>query len=119
MSYRAGEQLIFRATLWHCDLHHPAQLWISPKEDQLYLTVESASGLIIATDVPTSSMIATTEDAPMKGETVLLRVVDGTWEGWKWMRFDEFLRQVNIGTWKAEQALVGMVLPPARDEPVH
>jgi len=55
----------------------------------------------------------------MKGETVLLRVVDGTWEGWKWMRFDEFLRQVNIETWKTEQALVGMVLPAARHEPAH
>ena len=52
----------------------------------------------------------------MKGETVLLRVVDGAWEGWKWMKFDEFLRQVSIETWNQRHALVGMVLPPARSQ---
>lgn len=50
----------------------------------------------------------------MNGETVLLRVVDGAWEGWKWMAFDEFLRRISIDSWDARQALVGMVLPPAR-----
>ena len=55
----------------------------------------------------------------MNGETVLLRVVDGAWEGWKWMAFDEFLRRVSIETWNAHQALVGMVLPPARRGSLH
>ncbi len=50
----------------------------------------------------------------MSGETVLLRVVDGTLEGWKWMPFEEFLQQISIETWNEQQALVGMVLPPAR-----
>jgi hypothetical protein len=55
----------------------------------------------------------------MSGDTVLLRVVDGTQEGWKWMAFDEFLRQVSIEAWNARQALVGMVLPATRRETVH
>lgn len=55
----------------------------------------------------------------MSGETVLLRVVDGPWEGWRWMAFDEFLQRVSIETWKADQALVGMVLPPARGRALH
>ena len=50
----------------------------------------------------------------MNGETVLLRVVDGTQEGWKWMPFDEFLRQISIAAWNRQQALVGMVLPAPR-----
>jgi hypothetical protein len=59
------------------------------------------------------------QDTDMKGATVLLRVVDGTQEGWKWMAFDEFLRQISIETWSGHQALVGMVLPPARGGTVH
>lgn len=55
----------------------------------------------------------------MNGETVLLRVVDGSWEGWKWMELSEFLRQVSIETWNERHLLVGMVLPPARRETVH
>jgi hypothetical protein len=55
----------------------------------------------------------------MNGETVLLKVVDGTQEGWKWMAFDEFLQQISIEAWNAQQALVGMVLPPARRKTVH
>lgn len=55
----------------------------------------------------------------MKGETVLLRVVDGTWEGWKWMELGEFLQQISIKAWDKRHALVGMVLPPARREAVH
>jgi len=55
----------------------------------------------------------------MNGATVLLRVVDGTLEGWKWMAFDEFLQQISIETWKEHQVLVGMVLPPARSGTVH
>lgn len=50
----------------------------------------------------------------MSGETVLLRVVDGSWESWKWMALDEFLRQISIEAWSSQQALVGMVLAPAR-----
>ena len=50
----------------------------------------------------------------MSDETVLLRVVDGAWESWKWMALDEFLQRISIDTWDARQALVGMVLPPAR-----
>ena len=52
----------------------------------------------------------------MNGKTVLLRVVDGAQEGWKLMAFDEFLRQISIKSWSSHQALVGMVLPPARGE---
>jgi hypothetical protein len=55
----------------------------------------------------------------MKGATVLLKVVDGSWEGWKWMAFEEFLQQISIEAWNSRQALVGMVLPPARRGPVH
>ena len=60
----------------------------------------------------------------MNGETVLLRVVvDGSWEGWKWMELSEFLMQISIKDWDEAQALVGMVLPPVRRErvlpPVH
>ena len=51
----------------------------------------------------------------MNGETVLLRVVDGAWEGWKWMALDEFLQRISMDTWDSRQALVGMVLPPARN----
>jgi hypothetical protein len=55
----------------------------------------------------------------MNGETVLLRVVDGAWEGWKWMGFDDFLRQISIESWNQRHALVGMVLPPVRRKPTH
>jgi hypothetical protein len=56
----------------------------------------------------------------MNGETVLLRVVvDGSWEGWKWMELSEFLQQISIENWNEGQALVGMVLPPVRRETVH
>jgi hypothetical protein len=50
----------------------------------------------------------------MNGETVLLRVVDGPWEGWRLMAFDEFLERVSIDSWHQSQALVGMVLPAPR-----
>jgi hypothetical protein len=52
----------------------------------------------------------------MNGKTVLLKLVDGGREGWKWMAFDEFLSQISIEDWNAQQALVGMVLPPTRSE---
>jgi len=55
----------------------------------------------------------------MNGETVLLKVVEGTREGWKWMAFNDFLQQISIEAWDTRQALVGMVLPPAQRTPVH
>jgi hypothetical protein len=55
----------------------------------------------------------------MNGATVLLKAVDGSWEGWKWMPFDEFLQQISIEAWNSRQSLVGMVLPPARRATVH
>jgi hypothetical protein len=58
------------------------------------------------------------ETAHMNGETVLLRVVDGAFEGWKLMGFDEFLRQISIEAWNQRHALVGMVLP-ARPSSLH
>jgi hypothetical protein len=56
------------------------------------------------------------KETQMSGETVLLRVVDGAREGWKWMSFDDFLRQISIETWDGQQALVGMVLSPTGRE---
>jgi hypothetical protein len=58
--------------------------------------------------------VALIEGLHMNGETVLLRVVDGPWEGWRVMAFDEFLQSVSIDSWNASQALVGMVLPAQR-----
>jgi hypothetical protein len=48
----------------------------------------------------------------MDGQMVLLRAVDGSWEGWRWMARDEFLQRVDLSALKAGQLLVGMVLPP-------
>jgi hypothetical protein len=57
------------------------------------------------------------ERAAMNHETVLLRVVvDGDWERWRWMKLDEFLRQINIESWNSREVLVGMVLAPARTD---
>jgi hypothetical protein len=64
--------------------------------------------------VPTYIVLAESGDIHMTGETVLLRVVDGPWEGWKLMALDEFLQRVSIESWNTQQALVGMVLPAAR-----
>ena len=50
----------------------------------------------------------------MNEQRVLLRAVHGTWEGWRCMALDEFLRHFDLGTLKAAELLVGMVLPPAR-----
>lgn len=74
----------------------------------------SAWGLIAAVQVPISLLSRCDGEFHMNGETVLLRVVDGAWEGWKWMAWDEFLQLISIDSWDARQALVGMVLPPAR-----
>lgn len=48
----------------------------------------------------------------MSNEMVLLRVIVGAWEGWKWMHFEEFLQQLDLASWRHDEILVGMVLPP-------
>lgn len=53
----------------------------------------------------------------MGDEMVLVRVVDDTREGWKWMPFDEFLARINLASWQDDQELVGMVLPQSRQAP--
>ena len=52
----------------------------------------------------------------MNEQMVLLRAVDGTREGWRCMALTEFLQRVDLQALKAGQLLVGMVLPPARQE---
>lgn len=48
----------------------------------------------------------------MSNDMVLLRVMAGAWEGWKWMHFEEFLQQLDLAAWRNDEVLVGMVLPP-------
>jgi hypothetical protein len=55
----------------------------------------------------------------MGSEMVLLRVVDDTLEGWKWMPLEEFLERINLASWKDGQELVGMVLPQGRQGLLH
>lgn len=55
----------------------------------------------------------------MRGEMVLLRVVDDAQEGWKCMPFTEFLQRIDLDSWKSGQALVGMVLPQVRRDSLH
>ena len=43
---------------------------------------------------------------------VLLRAVDATNEGWRLMRLEDFLEQMDLSAWHAGQVLTGMVLPP-------
>ena len=50
----------------------------------------------------------------MNERMVLLRAVDGSWEGWRCMALDEFLERVDLSALKAGQLLIAMVLPPAR-----
>jgi hypothetical protein len=52
----------------------------------------------------------------MNEQMVLLRAVDGECEGWRCMALDQFLQWVDLDAWKAEQQLVGVVLPPARQQ---
>jgi hypothetical protein len=47
----------------------------------------------------------------MNGQTVLLRAVQGSWEGWKCMTLDEFLDRIDLKAWDANDELVAMVLP--------
>jgi hypothetical protein len=53
----------------------------------------------------------------MNEQMVLLRAVDGTWEGWRCMTLEEFLQRVDLRALKAGQLLVGMVLPPRAHDP--
>jgi hypothetical protein len=50
----------------------------------------------------------------MNEQMVLLRAVQGTWEGWRCMALEEFLQRVDLRALKAGQLLVAMVLPQAR-----
>jgi len=50
----------------------------------------------------------------MNAEMILLRAVGSTWEAWRCMPRDEFLRRLDLRTLHAGQRLVGMVLPPVR-----
>jgi hypothetical protein len=52
----------------------------------------------------------------MNEQMVLLRAVDGTWEGWRCMSLDELLRRLDLRALKAGQRVVGMVLPSARQQ---
>jgi hypothetical protein len=52
----------------------------------------------------------------MNEQMVLLRAVDGTWEGWRCMALEEFLQRVDLSALKAGQLLVAMVLPTAREQ---
>ena len=53
-------------------------------------------------------------EAHMTEQMVLLRAVDGSWEGWRCMALSEFLQRLDLQALKAGQLLVGMVLPPSR-----
>jgi hypothetical protein len=58
----------------------------------------------------------------MTQEMVLLRAVDGTWEGWRCMAREEFLRRVDLDAWQEGQLLIGTVLPrprESRSDPIH
>ena len=52
----------------------------------------------------------------MNEQKVLLRAADGRWEGWRCMALDEFLQRLDLKALKAGQVLVGMVLPPTRQQ---
>jgi hypothetical protein len=52
--------------------------------------------------------------AHMNEQMVLLRAVQGTWEGWRCMALEEFLQRVDLRALNAGQLLVAMVLPQAR-----
>ena len=50
----------------------------------------------------------------MNKPMVLLRAVQGSWEGWRCMALEEFLQRIDLRALRAGQVLVGVVLPPAR-----
>jgi hypothetical protein len=52
----------------------------------------------------------------MNGQMVLLRIVQGIREHWKWMDLDDFLRRIDLNALDVERiALLGMVLPRSPD----
>jgi len=53
-------------------------------------------------------------EAHMNAQMILLRAVDGTWEAWRCMPLDEFLRRLDLRALQTGQRLVGTVLPPVR-----
>ena len=55
-----------------------------------------------------------TREVHMNEQMILLRAVDGSWEGWRRMSLEEFLQRVDLRALQAGQLLVGTVLPPAR-----
>jgi hypothetical protein len=61
-------------------------------------------------------VVITAAEAHVNGQTVLLRVVVGSREGWHWMELEQFLRDISLDKWNATEALVGMVLPAVRHE---
>ena len=54
------------------------------------------------------------QKAHMNAQMILLRAVDGTWEAWRCMPLDEFLRRLDLGALQTGQRLVGTVLPQVR-----
>ena len=48
-------------------------------------------------------------------EMVLLRAVDGNWEGWRCMALQEFLQRLDLDAWEEGQLLIGTVLPRRRE----
>jgi hypothetical protein len=52
----------------------------------------------------------------MNGQMVLLRVVQGIREDWKWMDLDDFHRRIDLNALDVERiALVGTGLPRSPD----
>lgn len=58
--------------------------------------------------------MASLGESHMDGQMVLLRLVEGSREGWRWMALDEFMRLMSLDQWNDNQVLVGMVLPAGR-----
>lgn len=57
------------------------------------------------------AQMATGPEVLMRREVVLLKAVEGTREGWLVMERDEFLEQLDLESWSAEQVLIGTLLP--------
>ena len=69
-----------------------------------------------------SRRVATTREAHMTQEMILLRAVDGTWEGWRCMALEEFLQRLDLAVWRDGQLLIGTLLPRRRvsqSDPSH
>jgi len=47
----------------------------------------------------------------MRREVVLLKAVEGSRVGWLVMQREEFLEQIDLETWSADQVLIGTLLP--------